>query len=65
MTMPELDDEYWLMVEEHIALRKLYLNANMSFIVEDMQTGPRWLHLWWRRLCVGCCQGCSIVPQKV
>ncbi len=38
MTVPELDDEYWLMVEEHIALLELYLNANMLFIVEDRHT---------------------------
>ncbi len=33
--MPELDDEYWLMVEEHIAVLELFLNANLLFTVED------------------------------
>ena len=36
--MPELDDEYWLMVEEHIAILALYLNANLLFTVEDRPT---------------------------
>ena len=36
--MPELDYEYWLMVEEHIALLQPYLNANLLFTVEDRPT---------------------------
>ncbi len=34
----ELDDKYWLMVEERIALLTLYLNANLLFTVEDRPT---------------------------
>ena len=36
--MPELDYEYWLMVEEHIALLQPYLNANLLCTVEDRPT---------------------------
>ena len=32
-SMPELDDEYWRLVEEHIALLELFLNANLLFTV--------------------------------
>ncbi len=36
--MPDLDDEYWLMVEEHIAVLELFLNSNLLFTVEDRPT---------------------------
>ena len=36
--LPILDDEYWVLVEEHIALLHLFLHANPLFTVEDKPT---------------------------
>ena len=36
--MPVLDDEYWLLVDEHLAVLDLFFNANLLFTVEDVPT---------------------------
>ena len=41
--LPDLDDEYWLLLDEKLALLDLYFNANLLFTVED---SPTLLSIW-------------------
>ncbi len=36
--MPDLDDKYWLLLDDHLALLALFFKGNLLFTVKDVPT---------------------------